>query len=95
MILVCLGKSLKIEYAMLDVGLIMQTICLLAHDKGLGTCMLAASVRYPWLLREMLPIPEDRVIVIGAAMGYPDRESPVNNFERKRAELDEFVTWVS
>jgi len=94
MVLVCLGKSLKVEYAMLDVGLIMQTICLLAHDKGLGTCMLAASVRYPGLLREILPIPEDRVIVIGTAMGYPDRESPVNNFERKRAELDEFVTWL-
>jgi nitroreductase len=95
MLLACLGKSLNIEYAMLDVGLIMQTICLLAHDKGLGTCMLAASVRYPGLLREMLPIPEDRVIVIGAAMGYPDWDSPVNNFERKRANLDEIVTWVS
>lgn len=95
MILVCLGKSLKIEYAMLDVGLIMQTICLLAHAKGLGTCMLAASVRYPRLLREILPIPEDRVVVIGTAMGYPDWDSPINNFERKRAELEEFVTWVS
>ena len=95
MLLVCLGKNLKIEYAMLDVGLIMQAICLLAHDKGLGTCMLAASVRYPGLLRENLPIPEDQVVVIGTAIGYPDWESPVNNFERKRAELDEFVTWVS
>jgi nitroreductase len=95
MILVCLGRSLKIEYAMLDVGLMMQTICLLAHGKGLGTCMLAASVRYPWLLREILPIPEDQVVVIGTAIGYPDWDSPVNNFERKRAKLDEFVTWVS
>jgi len=95
MILVCLGKSLKIEYAMLDVGLMMQTICLLAHAKGLGTCMLAASVRYPDLLREILPIPEDRVVVIGTAMGYPDWDSPVNNFERKRAGLEEFVTWLS
>lgn len=95
MILACLGKSLNIEYAMLDVGLIMQTICLLCHEKGLGTCMLAASVRYPGLLREMLPIPEDRVVVIGAAIGYPDRESQVNNFKRKRADLDEIVTWVS
>jgi len=94
MILACLDKSLKIEYAMLDVGLIMQTICLLAHDKGLGTCILAASVRYPGLLRESLPIPEDQVVVIGTALGYPDLESPVNHFERKRADLDEFVTWV-
>jgi nitroreductase len=95
MILCCLLKSLKIEYAMLDVGLIMQTICLLAYDKGLGTCMLAASVRYPRILREILAIPQDQVIVIGTAMGYPDLESPVNNFERRRAELDEFITWVS
>jgi len=95
MILVCLGKSLKIEYAMLDIGLMMQTICLLAHAKGLGTCILAASVRYPKLLREILPIPEDHLVVIGTAMGYPDWGSPVNNFERKRAGLEEFVTWVS
>jgi nitroreductase len=95
MILACIDKSLNIEYAMLDIGLMMQTICLLAHDKGLGTCMLAASVRYPGLLREMLPIPDDRVIVIGAAMGYPDGDSPVNHFERKRADLGEMVTWVS
>lgn len=95
MILVCVGKSLNIEYAMLDVGLLMQTICLLAHAKGLGTCMLAASVRYPGLLREVLPIPEYRIVVIGAAIGYPDWESPVNNFERARAKVDEFVTWVS
>jgi nitroreductase len=95
MILACLDKSLNREYAMLDVGLIMQTICLLAHDKGLGTCMLAASVRYPGLLREMLPIPEDRVTVIGTAMGYPDWDSPVNDFERNRADLDEIITWVS
>jgi len=95
MILVCAGKSLNLEYAMLDVGLLMQTICLLAHARGLGTCMLAASVRYPGLLREVLPIPEDRIVVIGTAVGYPDWASPVNNFDRKRAGLEELVTWVS
>ncbi len=94
MILVCLERDLSIEYAMLDVGLIMQTVCLLAHERGLGTCMLAASVRYPWILRDILPIPEDRVIVIGTALGYPDSASPVNHFDRKRAEPKEIVTWV-
>ena len=95
MIVVCLDRSLNVEYAMLDVGLIMQTICLLAHDKGLGTCILAASVRYPSLVRELLPISADRTVIIGTAMGYPDWESPVNHFARDRAGLDEFVTWVS
>ncbi len=35
------------------------------------------------------------IIVMGIALGYPDRESPPNNFERERADLDELVTWVS
>jgi nitroreductase len=95
LILICLDKELSIEYAMLDVGLITQTICLLAHERGLGTCMLANSSRYPGLLREMLPIPESKNIVIGTALGYPDLDSPVNRFERKRVELEEVVTWVN
>jgi nitroreductase len=95
LILICIDKRLSIEYAMLDVGLITQTICLLAYERGLGTCMLANSSRYPELLREMLPIPERKNIVIGTALGYPDLDSPVNHFERKRAELEEVVTWVN
>ena len=95
LILVCLDKRLSIEYAMLDVGLIKQTICLLAYERGLGTCMLANSSRYPELLREMLPIPESKNIVLGTALGYPDLDSPVNCFERKRAGLEEVVTWVN
>ncbi|MGD9033433.1 MAG: nitroreductase [Desulfobacteraceae bacterium] len=95
LILICIDKRLSIEYAMLDVGLITQTICLLAYERGLGTCMLANSSRYPELLREMLPIPERKNIVIGTALGYPDLDSPVNHFERNRAELEEVVRWVN
>ncbi len=94
LILICLDKILSIEYAMLDVGLITQTICLLAYERGLGTCMLANSSRYPELLREMLPIPEGQNIVIGTALGYPDLDASVNRFERERAEFEEVVTWV-
>jgi nitroreductase len=94
LILTCLDRSLSLEYAMLDVGLISQTICLLAHERGLGTCMLAASIGYPKLLRELLPIPENKIIVIGTTLGYPNWNSPVNHFERERATIDELVTWV-
>ncbi len=94
LILACVDKSICLEYAMLDVGLVMQTVCLLAHNKGLGTCMLAAAVRHPEVLRELLLIPEDKLLVIGAALGYPDMDAPVNLFERERATLDEVATWV-
>lgn len=95
LIVTCFLSSLSIEYAMFDVGLINQTISLLAYERNLGTCMLAASVSYPKLLRELLPIPEDRLIVIGTLLGYPDWNSPENHFERERATLDEQITWVN
>jgi nitroreductase len=94
LIVACIPGDILVEYAMLDIGLILQTICLLAHDKGLGTCIMAMSIRNPGLLRKILSIPADRKIVIGAVMGYPDENFPLNNFERKRADISEYVKWV-
>jgi len=74
--------------------MILQTVCSLAYDRGLGTCILAASILYPQVAREILSVPESKNVIIGIAIGYPDREAPVNNFKRERAELDEFVFWL-
>lgn len=86
-------KSLLREYAMLDIGAIVQSVCLLAHGRGLGACVLAASVNFPALIRQIAPIPESQAILIGAALGYPDAEAPINRFVRERANLDEFTLW--
>jgi nitroreductase len=94
LVLFTVDKTLLLEYAMLDVGLILQTFCLLAHDKGLGTCILAASVMYPEIAREVFSIPENKRLVMGAALGWPDAAAPVNLFDRNRARLDECVRWV-
>jgi nitroreductase len=87
-------KTILLEYAMLDVGLILQTFCLLAHDKGLGTCIIAVSVMYPEIAREVFSIPDTKRLVMGAAIGWPDAEAPVNSFKRNRGHLEEFVRWV-
>ena len=75
-------------------GIFLQTFCLLAHDRGLGTCILAAMVSYPQIVRELFSIPENKLFVMGAALGWPDPDAPVNCFERERGSLDEFVRWV-
>ncbi len=46
MILITIDKKLSLEYAMLDVGIFLQTFCLLAHARGLGTCIMPATVVY-------------------------------------------------
>jgi len=94
LIVACIPRDILVEYAMLDVGLILQTICLLAYDKGIGTCIMAMSVRNPGLFRRFLSIPADRKIAMGIAMGYPDENFPLNNFERKRVDISEYVKWV-
>jgi len=82
------------RYALPNVGLILQTICLLAHGKGLGSCIMACAIAYPDLLRSLARIPENRTIVMGVVLGWPDPEAPVNQFKRSRAALEDVVTWV-
>lgn len=88
-------KELNIEYTILDCGLLIQNICLLAEEQGLGTCLLAAAINYPEIAHKLLAIPDDRRLIVGMAVGWPDREAAINNFERRRGALDEFMRWVS
>jgi len=94
LLVITVDREFSLEYSMLDVGLFLQTFCLLAHSKGLGTCILAASVSYPDIVRKLFSIPNAKNIVIGAALGWPDSNAPVNCFERKRGAIDEFVRWL-
>ncbi len=93
LILACISRDNLVEYQMLDIGIIAQSICLAAHDKGLGTCLLAAAARFPAEIRKIAAIPDDKKIIVGIAMGYPNPSFPLNQFERERAKLDEFVFW--
>lgn len=90
---VLVDRSLGI-FSILDVGIFVQTFCLAATDLGLGTCIMANLVRYPEVIRELLPIPEDKRLLIGIAVGYPDLGDPVNRFRSSREELRQFVTWI-
>ena len=80
-------------YSILDAGIMLQTIMLVAKGCGLGTCPEAAVVIYPDILREVLGIPESKLIVLGVAIGYPDMDAPVNNSQSQREPLETFVNW--
>ena len=86
----CLAEA----YATFDTGSLVQSVCLAARDRGLGTCIVATIVRYPELLRELLPDGDGKRIVVGVTLGHPDHEHAANRFLRSRAPLDELVTWV-
>lgn len=94
LIVAAIPKSMSPEYPMFDLGLITQTICLLAYERGLGTLIMFQAIMFPSMLREVAVIPEDQRIVAGIALGWPQADAPVNNFIRTRLPLDDFVRWV-
>lgn len=83
------------SYALLDAGLILQTIALLAVDEGLGTCFLARSVIFPEVIRKHAKLEPDRILVMGMTIGYPIYDHPANLFPRKRGKPEEFIQWVN
>ncbi len=95
LILMMIDKGLSIEYAMLDCGLFLQTLCLLAHERSLGTAILSAAVHCPDVVRRIFEIPENKLLVVGIAIGKPDKNAPLNNFERNRSPANEFVRWIT
>ncbi len=94
LLLLAIDERLQPEYACFDTGLLVQSICLAAHGRGLGTCIMAMAVGYPDVLHELLPQAAGKRFVVGIALGIPDPDSPVNRFDRSRAALDEVVTFA-
>ena len=60
---------------------------------GLGTVPEDQAVAYPDVLRAVLGIPNSKLIVLGIAMGYPDRDHPVNQLRSDRDPLDNVAKW--
>ena len=81
-------------YVLMDGGIILQTIALLALEQGLGTCFLAQSVRYPGVVRKHSGIPDDQMLVMGMAIGRPIKDHPANIFRSVRGKPEEFLRYV-
>jgi len=93
-IVIVSDKSLAEVAPLLDLGAVMQTICLAALNYGLGTCIEDQGVMYPSVLREIAGIPESKRIVISIAVGYPDWDFPANRIETTRELLENITTWL-
>jgi nitroreductase len=93
-IIIVSDRSLSGEGPLLDVGAVMQNICLAAWEYGLGTCIARQGVFYPEALRKVAGIPESKRIVIAISIGYPDWDFPANKVETDRERAADITTWV-
>src|SRR6266545_5911670 len=64
----------------LEMGLFLQNVMLALVACGLGSCPQFSVAGYADAIRDELGLGEDRLIVCGLAVGYPDASVPVNHF---------------
>ena len=76
-----------------DIGMWLQTVMLLLREEGLDSCAQEAWAAYSPQVREMVDIPADHTFFCGMAIGYRDPDAAVNNFDVKRAPLEESLRW--
>ena len=93
-IIITVDRLLTVDGPLLDIGAVMQNICLAAVKHGLGTCIEDQGVVYPQVIRTYANIPDSKRIVLGIALGYPDPEYPANQVQTKRAHLETNTTWI-
>ena len=72
-----------------DLGMFLQTLMLLAVEAGLDTCAQEAWSQFPHTLAKHLALAETHMVFCGVALGYADREHPINQWRTRRAALDE------
>ena len=75
-----------------DMGMLMQTVMLLAVEEGLDTCPQEAWSQFPETLRRHLELPETEIVFSGMALGYADPAAAVNQWRSTRAPFEEIVT---
>ena len=92
-VVVLMDDAVGGKYALFDLGLVTQTICLAAHSLGLGACIEMQGVMYPDVIRRAAGLPETKEIVMGIAMGYPDWDFPANRIETEREPAEHITLW--
>ncbi|MBV8684288.1 MAG: nitroreductase [Caulobacteraceae bacterium] len=73
-----------------DVGMYMQTVMLLAVERGLATCAQEFWARYPRAVSQFLGLSDELQLFSGMALGYPDESAPINRWRTRR---DPFEIW--
>jgi nitroreductase len=75
-----------------DIGMLMQTVMLLAVERGLDTCPQEAWAAWAATAHAFVDAPDDHMLFAGMALGYRDEAHPINRFRTRRDPLDAVAT---
>lgn len=82
------------DIAPFDCGAVTNALVNAAWARGLGCVINSQGIMQSPVVREHARIPEDQVIMICVAMGWPDERFPANGVVSERKSIDEAVRFV-
>ena len=82
------------DIAPFDCGAVTNALVTAAWSRGLGCVINSQGIMQSPVVREHAAIPDDQVIMICVAMGFPDESFPANAVVSKRKPVDEAVRFV-
>ena len=83
--------SIMKKGSFLDYGMFIQSVMLAALEEELATCPQAALGQYPALIKDALGYSRENILICGMALGYEDKDAPVNNYRTPREEVATFT----
>ena len=92
-VIACIDNAFS-KARLVDIGLCLGYLLLAAQDAGLWTCPVGLIAAYADEVKDCLNIPEDKIVVIGVALGHPDWDNPINSFASSRETMEKTVRWV-
>jgi nitroreductase len=92
-IIVCTDGQLTPDGPLIDIGAVVQTLCLAALAFELGTCIEDQGIAYPEIVRAAAGIPTHKRIVTSVAVGYPDWDFPANRLASARTPVAAVTRW--
>ncbi len=92
-VVICIDNAFS-QARLVDLGVWLGYFVLAAHGLGLATCPIGLITAYKDEVKDMLNIPDDKDVVVAIALGYPNREHPINRFASPRDPLDSMVRWI-
>ena len=78
----------------LDFGMYLENVMLMARQMGLHTCPQVAFTQYHRVIREHLPIDEREVVMCGMSLGHADPDAVENTLVTEREPLDAYTEFL-
>jgi nitroreductase len=76
---------------LLDYGMFLENLMLVARAHGLNTCPLLAFSSFQETVRHVLGLPESDLVICGMALGYADPDAPENQLVTERVPAEKFT----